>query len=180
MIFVNLRFLIYIVHLKIGVLDKMELKLLMKKLGMEIRNEKVNEIFNLYDVDQGGSIDFSEFLTLLKAQNIEATARIHELTEAPVMALKSNPTEEYLPPRTGLLKVSVIDGFAKKDVYRILSTVDRENITNVAHQAVGSSGNIGGSSIATVVGSALECATLRIGQTSNILRCSSPFLIEFR
>ncbi len=88
--------------------------------------QRLTEVMDKFDVDQGGKIEIHEFLMLLKSQHKEAIERIKELVETPVMALKIDKSKtRYLPPETGSLRIRVTDGFARKDMYRIMSSCDK-------------------------------------------------------
>ncbi|KAJ1380821.1 hypothetical protein B484DRAFT_31568, partial [Ochromonadaceae sp. CCMP2298] len=47
----------------------------------------------------------------------------------------SDVVTRYIPPRTGTLKLTVVDGFALKDTYRVLSSSDRDYIDQIARQS---------------------------------------------
>lgn len=98
---------------------------------------------------------------MLKAINKDTQARIKELIESPVMALKSIPDVQYLPPKTGILNITVEDGFAKKKNYRILSSSDREYIHEVTK-------DLGGTNAAKMIKSGLKGAKLRLGKLNII------------
>jgi hypothetical protein len=154
-----------------GELDKSELKNLMSRMGIEVSEKRLAELMNQYDVDQGGKIELHEFLMLLKSQHKEAQARIKELVEAPVMTLKSDPGgKQYLPPVKGVLRITVADGFAKKDQYRIMSACDREFINEVTK-------DMSGASAATMISASLQGTKLRLGESQcPFLRASRKFL----
>lgn len=140
-----------------GELDKSELKNLMSRMGIEVSEKRLTELMNQYDVDQGGKIELHEFLMLLKSQHKEAQARIKELVEAPIMVLKSDQSKQYLPPAKGVLRITVADGFAKKEQYRIMSACDREYISEVTK-------DMSGSSAAAMISSSLQGTKLRLGE----------------
>lgn len=139
-----------------GELDKEELGKLMAKMGFKMSDKRLTELMSQYDVDMGGKIELHEFLMLLKAQHQEATSRIKELTQSPVMALKSDKGTRYLPPETGALHCTVIDGFAKKKHYRVLTACDREYIDEVAE-------GVGGAASA-MVSASIQGAKLRLDE----------------
>ena len=93
-----------------GRLDKDELKNVLDKIGFIVDDDKLNDLLAVFDVDGTGTIDLNEFLSLLKSQNREATIRIKEMVEYPIMALTSDRTKRYIPPKTGILKFNVVDG----------------------------------------------------------------------
>lgn len=43
--------------------------------------------------------------------------------------------KRYVPPRTGTLSLTVVDGFTLKDTYRVLSASDRNYINEIARQS---------------------------------------------
>jgi len=115
-----------------GELDKSEMKVLLEKMGFAHDEKRINEIYFVYDVDQGGLMEVHEFLIFLKAQKTEAIERIKDLCEQPLMALKSEPEIKWVPPSTGRLYMKVQDGFAKKPIHKIMSSCDKEFLHNVA------------------------------------------------
>lgn len=115
-----------------GELDKSEMKVLLERMGFDHDEKRINEIYFVYDVDQGGLMEVHEFLIFLKAQKTEAIERIKDLCEQPLMALKSEPDVKWVPPTTGRLYMKVQDGFAKKPVHKIMSSCDKEFLHSVA------------------------------------------------
>ena len=117
-----------------GELEVVEFDKLLRSLGLIMDDERLIEIMDEYDTDGGGTIGIDEFLLFLKRQNIEATCRLKEIEELPVMALKSVPDKRYVAPSTGTMYVTVIDGFAKKEIHRVVSSCDRDYINELASQ----------------------------------------------
>jgi hypothetical protein len=104
-----------------GKLDKFELKDVLENIGLDIDEEQLQDIFAVFDIDGEGAIDFPEFQNLLRSQAKEATARIKDMTEYPIM---TNEKKRYIPPRSGLLRLQVVDGFIRKQIFYTMSTVD--------------------------------------------------------
>lgn len=141
-----------------GELDMSELGQLMSKMGFTLSNKRLAELMQQYDVDLGGKIELPEFLLLLKAQHAEAVARIQEMTQSPVMALRSDKSTRYQPPLTGVLHIGVTDGFARKKHYRVMTACDREYISEVV-------GEVGGSGASQqMLASSLQGTKLRLGK----------------
>lgn len=46
-----------------------------------------------------------------------------------------NPVKRFLPPRTGRLRMTVVDGFTQKETFRVISPGDRTNILKIAEQS---------------------------------------------
>eukprot|EP01038_Epipyxis_sp_PR26KG_P006330 gene6330-8716_t len=109
-----------------GKLDKEELKVVLDDIGFHIDEERLQDIMSVFDVDGTGEMDLHEFLSLLRSQNREAASRIKDMVEYPIMALKQVPDRKYIPPRKGILRFKVIDGFVTKENYRTVSTVDQK------------------------------------------------------
>ena len=104
-----------------GKLDKDELQEVLEKIGFEIDDDQLHDIFTIFDVDGAGAIDKAEFLSLLKSQRHEANLRINDMINYPVMALDG---KRYIPPRKGILRMKVIDGFVRKKTFYTLSSLD--------------------------------------------------------
>jgi hypothetical protein len=49
-----------------GVIDKYELKIALEELGITLRPRELNDMVKKYDVDRSGTIDFEEFLSMIK------------------------------------------------------------------------------------------------------------------
>jgi hypothetical protein len=62
-----------------------------------------------------------------------------------------------LPPESGVLNITVIDGFARKAMYRILSPCDREYIEEVADE-------LGGNVASQMLSSALQGVKMRLDE----------------
>lgn len=140
-----------------GELDKEELGKLMAKMGFKMSEKRLSELMAVYDVDMGGKIELHEFLMLLKSQHQEATQRIKELTQSPVMALKTEKNTRYIPPEVGALHITIIDGFAKKKQYRVLTACDREYVDEVAQ-------GVGGVAASGMVAASMQGAKLRLDE----------------
>lgn len=115
-----------------GKIDKWELQHVLDSIGFEIEPERLQDIMSVFDIDGGGEIDLQEFLSLLKSQHREATARIRELVEHPIMVLASSPDKKYIPPRFGFLELKVIDGFITKNKFHTISSSDQRYAYHMA------------------------------------------------
>ena len=116
-----------------GELDKDEIENLLKKMGLDITQERLDEIFYLYDVDGGGTVELAEFLTFLRTQAVEAKARANDLASSPILVPKDHHNSgKYKPPVSGILKMKVIDAFAQKLIFRTMSSADKDCIKHVA------------------------------------------------
>lgn len=114
-----------------GRLDKDELQDVLDKIGFSIDHERLCDLLAVFDIDGAGTIDLQEFLSLLKSQHKEATVRIKEITEYPIMAAYHiTPKVKYVPPRSGILKLNVIDGFVRKKNFYTVTSLDQK----YAHQ----------------------------------------------
>jgi hypothetical protein len=117
-----------------GELEITEFDKLLRSLGLIMDDERLIEIMDEYDTDGGGTIGIDEFLLFLKRQNIEATSRLKEIEEIPAMALKSDPSTRYVAPTSGTVYLTIMDGFAKKEIHRVVSSCDRDYINELASQ----------------------------------------------
>lgn len=111
-----------------GSIDHDELFKLLSKLGVEVDEKVVNNAMITYDLDGQGSLEMAEFLQFLRAQHDEAISRLREMAECPIMCLASNPTVRYIPPRRGVLHLTVTDSFQTSSTQRVLSSFDYNNI----------------------------------------------------
>ncbi len=181
-----------------GEIDREEFAEMVRQMGIGMSEERIDEVYNTYDVDGGGSIGLSEFLAFLKTQKAEATARIDDLCEMPIMALddgvpvkesKKTHYDPYEPPKEGRLEIIVEDGFVMKEIKKVLSSVDQTNIQNVVAAAGdGGSGQAAMLTSHSISGSKLRldeslaaCATmLRDGKDSTkILKLVLPQIDSF-
>ena len=72
----------------------------------------------------------------MRNQARELTIKLKELTEFPIICMKESPIlEQYIPPRTGILKLQIVDGFTQKPTYRVISDTDRKCIDLLASQS---------------------------------------------
>lgn len=99
-------------------------------------------------MDGGGTIELDEFCHFLRQQYSEASLRIRDMTESlgvqkhifflsPYLVMVIDDDDEscvlpYYPPKTGILKIQVIDSFSKKKRHRVLSSSDTQNAKSVA------------------------------------------------
>ncbi len=78
----------------------------------------------------------AEFLLFLKNQRKEAKKRLQELTEFPILVSEHfNSAIRYIPPKVGIFRITIIDGFTQKETFRVISPGDRVNILKVAEQS---------------------------------------------
>lgn len=117
-----------------GDLDREELRIVMERLGLASEPDKMAEILYLFDLDGTGVMNMHEFLAVLKAQCREADARVKEMTTYPVLCLKENVKkhEKYVPPRKGMIHLTVVDGFEEKETFSVLSSTDQSNALHMA------------------------------------------------
>jgi hypothetical protein len=118
-----------------GELDKDELASLMKSIGVEMSDKRIDEVMYTYDVDGGGTIGIPEFLAYLKSQYYEAESRMKDLVEMPIVALSNTPKIRYVPPLIGRMKFKITDGFARKKILRVMSSVDKDYINEASSGA---------------------------------------------
>ena len=123
---------------------------------MDLNPRRVQELMVQFDVDQGGLIEFNEYLMMLKAISKDADDRIKEIIECPIMSLKSNQKDQYLPPHSGKLKISVANGFSKKKRYRIVSSADKDYIQDMMK-------DVQGATAVKMINNSLTGSKLRIG-----------------
>jgi ribosomal protein L12E/L44/L45/RPP1/RPP2 len=109
-----------------GRLDKDELQNVLDKIGFTIDSDRLQDILAVFDVDGAGTIDLSEFQSLLKSQHHEVAMRIREMLQYPILATSTHPTVKYVPPRTGILRCSVVDGFVRKKDFYTITAVDQK------------------------------------------------------
>ena len=85
----------------------------MSELGFIMSEEKLEDIFAIFDVDGAGVIGVEDFVQLVHSQAKEASQRLQEMVEYQVMVLEGT-TSKYVPPKTGLLSVKLVDGYKTK------------------------------------------------------------------
>lgn len=115
-----------------GELDQEEFGDLLSAMGINLDEERLEETFNTYDTDQGGTLGIDEFIVFIKKQSEDIKERLQDLTLQPAYGRGSSPKVRYVPPRTGSLQLSVVNGFQKKDIYKTLTSTDRDNINKLA------------------------------------------------
>ena len=83
-----------------------------------------------------GNIELEDFLQFMRNQSKELTLKLKELIEFPIICMKeSTILEQYMPPRCGILKLQLVDGFTQKPTYRVISDSDRKCIDLLASQS---------------------------------------------
>ena len=82
----------------------------------------------MYDIQCTGvgAIGMEEFALFLRSQAKEARQRLKEMGERPVLCLEGGRSR-YLPPKCGVLALSLVDGYAKKKIKQTVSRGDQEN-----------------------------------------------------
>ncbi|CAM9213873.1 unnamed protein product, partial [Ectocarpus fasciculatus] len=115
-----------------GEIDKPELMGLLPELGIFISENQVDDVMSRYDVDGTGTIELPEFLGFVKSLHEDADKRMRDMSETIQMALTENLMRRYVPPREGILRMELLDGFLRKDLFQVLSNADQSNMTSVA------------------------------------------------
>jgi hypothetical protein len=120
-----------------GEIDREEFGQLMEEIGLGLTPEQLDEIYTTYDADDSNTIELDEFLIFLKHEYHSAKDRLRDLTHEPAWydekaCAETGVKVRYIPPTSGTVNLSIIDGFTKKDVYRTLSVIDRQNILELA------------------------------------------------
>jgi hypothetical protein len=161
-----------------GEIDREEFAEMVRQMGIGMSEERIDEVYATYDVDGGGSIGLSEFLAFLKTQKAEASARIDDLCETPIMTLddgipikdsRGKIYDPWMPPSTGRIEIEVIDGFVEKEIKKTMSSVDQANIQNV----IAAAGDGGGGQAAGMVNHAISGVKLRLDEA---LSCCSTMV----
>ena len=115
-----------------GELDKKELMYVLHECGIDMPDAKIDDIILQYDFDGAGTIEMNEFLAFVKSIHDDTVIKISAMSETIHMAHSIFPTKRYVPPKEGILRIDLVDSFAKKDLYQVLSDLDRINITEAA------------------------------------------------
>eukprot|EP00602_Paraphysomonas_sp_CaronLab_P004794 CAMPEP_0185021358 /NCGR_PEP_ID=MMETSP1103-20130426/4051_1 /TAXON_ID=36769 /ORGANISM="Paraphysomonas bandaiensis, Strain Caron Lab Isolate" /LENGTH=1351 /DNA_ID=CAMNT_0027552843 /DNA_START=296 /DNA_END=4348 /DNA_ORIENTATION=+ len=139
-----------------GEIDKDELFQLMKSIGLDIDETEIEDMMAMFDINGDGTIELPEFINFIKYQYKSAIARIRDMTESPAMVLSSDlsRTHRYVPPRTGILHIEVVDGFVLKEHFQVITSTIRRNSTNVAR-------NMG--DVASLLSFVVQNSKLRLG-----------------
>jgi hypothetical protein len=146
-------------------LGSTELHRLFLSIGLNFPMLRVVEIVNSIDVTGGGMVSKDEFKQFLQFQKEVSQVKLKDLVEEPMYALSSaKPTPyslhaRYVPPKSGTLLLTVVDGFSKKKVYRAISSADRDHIYDVAK----SSGDA-----VQMIGYSVQNVRLRLDETLNL------------
>mmetsp|Transcript_26381 Transcript_26381/g.39138 ORF Transcript_26381/g.39138 Transcript_26381/m.39138 type:complete len:1369 (+) Transcript_26381:243-4349(+) len=112
-------------------IDSEELQKLLNSLGVYIDNETVMQALIGYDVDGSCVMTLPEFLDFLQCQRVEAIARRKELTSQHMMAPADFPHVPYVPPREGVVKIDIVDGYMRHGMPNVISALDLAHIMAV-------------------------------------------------
>lgn len=125
-----------------GELEPEEFRTLLQSIGIDVDDERLAEVFEKYDTDQGGTLGLPEFYVFLRKQHTDVLKRLDDHLHTPSFTKKGaakmvngkiDPrTPKWLPPVTGRLNLTVVDGFKRKPIYRTLSGCDKRYIEAVA------------------------------------------------
>eukprot|EP01038_Epipyxis_sp_PR26KG_P005119 gene5119-7131_t len=145
-----------------GEIDIDELKILVQRLGLTMTDKRIGELMKRYDDDQTGKIEIQEFLLILRDQYRDAIGRLRDMSETSIMILKSNNSINYIPPDYGVMRIFTRDGFVRKAIHRVMTSMDREHLSALLTEVTGA----GASSFTSVgiVSSALSGAKIRLDE----------------
>jgi Ran GTPase-activating protein (RanGAP) involved in mRNA processing and transport len=157
-----------------GTIELSEFVALMKKLGVELNDRRLHQLFKKYDIDGSGKLDMSGFLTILKHQKKEAINRKHDLLNIPIMTLGGSLASEssfssssssltpYVSPDSGILHFAIINDFSststKLDFCRILTSYHCDLLVAMLHQFSSST------NLLSLLSSCLEIFHLRLNE----------------
>lgn len=130
-----------------GVLEFSEFAALMKKMGIEISEKRLQQLMKKYDIDSSGSIDMTGFLVLLKNQRNESLGRMRELQRRPIMKdpAAAASASHFIPPDSGVISITTTNEFTslcEEDcrIHRVMTSHQCEGLVRVVGQ-MGSTSN---------------------------------------
>lgn len=117
-----------------GELDREELRLVLARLGIDADSnpKRLADIMSLFDLDGSSLLNLADFLALVKSQRAEAESRIKEMVTRSVMALSSRPGVKYVPPKSGRLTLHVVDSYAQKAGYCVMTEAAQKTTLHMA------------------------------------------------
>eukprot|EP00605_Chrysophyceae_sp_TOSAG23-4_P001328 GSChrysophyteH1.ASY1.ANO1.1445.1 assembled CDS len=127
-----------------GELDRDEFRQLMDRIGIDLDDERLEDVFDTYDTDQGGTIGVDEFLVFLRRQKVETESRLYDLTQTPAFCEKKDLAfntkdnviqRKYVPSKNGKCTVVVEDSFKRKAIFRTVTSSDKDFIEDIAAAA---------------------------------------------
>jgi Ran GTPase-activating protein (RanGAP) involved in mRNA processing and transport len=142
-----------------GSLDSGELQLLLKSIGLVIPNDVLENAIEKFDVDGIGTLELPEFMDFLKWQEHEATERIREITELPVM-IEATSGLRYIPPLQGVIHMSLGDTYTNKKSHKIISALDHQYVMELVSR--------GTESVAKVLIFSIQNSRLRLREALSI------------
>jgi Ran GTPase-activating protein (RanGAP) involved in mRNA processing and transport len=74
-----------------GEIDRDEFGELLASIGIDLDNERLDAVFDQYDLDRGGTIGITEFFVFLKRERPHAERRLLDLTHAPALCCAKSP-----------------------------------------------------------------------------------------
>ena len=89
-----------------------------------------------YDLDGDASLGENEFRIYISVTHTLIKNQLDDMLGVPIYALKSQlnktPLKKWIPPKTGILRVSVLDGMKSKSVYKFMSPWECKIIYDIA------------------------------------------------
>lgn len=141
-----------------GEITRSEFKELLVEIGIEVTESQITDVMSAYDVDGGGTIELSEFLSFVRLQHVEAGSRIKDMIESQALVDVSNKNVRYKPPRSGFLQLQVFDSYSKKENFSVLTTTNRNTSSNVAEKM---------GDVSTLISYAFSNSKLRLSEAYN-------------
>jgi hypothetical protein len=106
--------------LNTGEIDFEEYRELMQELGVHLSDNDLSDSIAQYDIDGSGHIELPELICSLKHIHESALKRMRSISDSITMSIAGS-NERYIPPTSGILKFTLLDGFIKKDLCQILT-----------------------------------------------------------
>ena len=141
-----------------GEITRDEFKDLLVEIGIEVTEAQITDVMSVYDVDGGGTIELSEFLSFVRLQHVEAGSRITDMIESQALVNVNSKTIRYKPPRVGFLQLQVFDSYSKKENFSVLTTTNRNVSSNVAEKM---------GDVSTLITYAFSNSKLRLSEAYN-------------
>lgn len=103
-----------------GEIDFDDYRELMQQMGVHLTDNELSDSIAQYDVDGSGHIELPELISALKHIHESTVKRMRGISDYISMSVAGS-NERYIPPDSGVLKFTMLDGFVKKDLCQILT-----------------------------------------------------------
>jgi len=131
----------------------------------EMKLEQVDDIIKDYDLDGDKSIGMDEFVLYLQKEVAATKLKIIDLLKAHMFVVRAQANNagatKYIPPKTGVIVMDIIDGMKSKPEYKFISKWEAKKLAEIASAT---------DDVASTISTGIKLLKLRVPEALTLFR----------